>query len=49
MNSPDCLPLHLSISVFLVFSVSVFHFLVVGFRAGGRLSGLMSAFERTLK
>jgi len=29
-DSPDCLPILLSISVFLLFSFSVFHFLVVG-------------------
>jgi len=33
MDSPDCLLTLLSISVFLFYSFSVFHFLVVGFRA----------------
>ena len=32
-NSPDCLPIRLSMSVFLLFSFLVFHFLVAGFRA----------------
>ena len=30
-DSPDCLPILLSISVFLLFSFSLLHFLVIGF------------------
>jgi len=33
VNSPDCLLILLRISVFLLFTFSFFHFLVVGFRA----------------
>ena len=45
MDSLDCLPILLSISVFLLFLFSTFWFLVLC----GKLSWLMSAFERTLK
>jgi len=46
-DSPDYLPILLSISVILLFSFfSVFHFLVLV--PCGRLSRFMSAFERTL-
>ena len=49
MDFPDCLLLLLSISVFLLFSFfSVFTLFLVSVPCG-RLSWLMSAFERTLK
>jgi len=33
MDSPDCLLIFLSISIFLLFSFSVFHFLVISYHA----------------
>ena len=44
---PDCFPILLSISIFLLFSFSVFR--VLDLVPCGRLSWLMSAFDRTLQ
>jgi len=48
-DSPDCLVILLCISAFLLFSFSVFHFIVVGSVPQITLTHVTVAFERTLK